>query len=593
MDEDRLRSDPGDASPSRDPGTGTDDELALEEALAVGADAGNLGLDAGAGEPSEVAATPSVARSTATMSVSTLLSRITGFVRLWAMALAIGATGFASAYGIANTIPNMVYELVAGGILSSMFIPVFMELSAKNGEDDARDFASTVFWLAMIGLGVVSLVGTIWPEPFVWTQMGSNTTPETFASAVYLFRFFAIQMLIYGAGAVMTGILNSRRLFLAPAVGPIFNNVVVIATFFVYIPLARVNLPLAVTVLAIGTTLGVVAQIAPMVPSLLRSGFRFRARLDLHHPALKRTALLAVPLLLYVATNLVGVTFRNRFALGVSLPGLGADAGPAVITYAWVFYQLPYGIFAVALATAFFPELSTAAHRADWKAYASHFSRGIRTTALLILPCAALLVALAYPIARVYQFGSFKAAAVAPTAQVLSVWAVGLFSFAAFMFVLRSFYSLQDTRTPMVLNVFATALQVLMYWAFTQGVLGWGGFGIAGIPASDVVTYTLLSLALLVVLRRRIGPMDLGSTFGSVGRSVVVAVGAGVSAWALVALTPGLGTTRWGFLLQDVLGASIGLGMAAALAVALRIPEVATARRLIARVVERLLPRRG
>jgi putative peptidoglycan lipid II flippase len=325
----------------------------------------------------------------------------------------------------------------------------------------------------------------------------------------------------------------------------------------------------------------------------LRSGFRFKARLDLRHPALRRTALLALPLLLYVATNLVGVTFRNRFALQVALPGLQPDAGQAIVTYAWVFYQLPYGIFAVALATAFFPELSAAAHQADWKKYADQFTRGLRTTALLILPCAALLVALAYPIVKVYQFGSFKAAAVAPTAQVLSVWALGLFSFAAFMFILRSFYSMQDTRTPMLLNIFATALQVLMYWAFTQGVAGWGGLGLAGIPASDVVTYTLLSIALLVVLRLRIGPMDLSKTSRSIGRSLIVALGAGVSAWAAVALTPGLGASRWGFLLQDVVGASVGLAVAAGLAVALRIPEVETAKRLISRVVGRLLPGRG
>jgi putative peptidoglycan lipid II flippase len=593
MDDDQPQAGPGDGSPLGGPKGAGETTPVLADSLAADADAGNLGLDAASGEPPEPVRAPSVARSTATMSLSTMLSRVTGFVRLWAMALAIGATSFTSAYNIANTIPNMVYELVAGGILSSMFIPVFMELTAKNGEEDARDFASTILWLAMIGLGVVSLIGTIWPQPFVYTQMPRGTDPQTVASAVYLFRFFAIQMLIYGAGAVMTGILNSRRLFLAPAVGPVFNNVVVIATFFVYIPLARVNLPLAVTVLAIGTTLGVVAQIAPMVPSLLRSGFRFTAKLDLHHPALRRTGLLALPLLLYVATNLVGVTFRNRFALQVALPGLQPDAGQAIVTYAWVFYQLPYGIFAVALATAFFPELSAAAQQADWKSYADHFTRGLRTTALLILPCAALLVALAYPIVRVYKFGSFNAAGVAPTAQVLSVWALGLFSFAAFMFILRSFYSMQDTRTPMVLNIFATALQVAMYWAFTQGVGGWKGFGIAGIPASDVITYSLLSIALLIVLRRRIGPMGLGTTAGSVGRSVVVAVGAGLAAWAVVALTPVLGATKLGFLVQVAVGGSLGLAVAAGLAIALHIPEVAMARRLISRVVGRLLPGRG
>ncbi len=595
---DGQRPEPGGVDPSLLPDTTVAGGMAsaLEEGLAEEAASREAGLAKTGEFP-----TQSVARSTAQMSVSTMLSRVTGFARIWAQGIALGVFALTTSYGYANTIPNMVYEFVAGGILSSMFIPVFMERLAADGEEKARDFASDVFWLAMIGLGIVSLVGTIWPEPFVATQIAPGANPTIAPDAAFLFRFFAIQMLIYGAGAVMTGILNAKRVFLPSAIGPVFNNIVVIATFFVAYPLLNqahngnaAARPLALTILGVGTTLGVVAQIAPQIPALLKTGFRFRARLDLKDPTLRRLGLLAIPLLFYVGTNLVAVSFRNRFASITPMPpGIQPGSGGGLLMYPWVFYQLPYGIFAVALATAFFPELSAAANRTDWRQFADYFSRGLRTTGLLIMPCAALLIALSTPIAKLFQGGNFEAIAVAPVAQVLSMWALGVFSFAAFMFILRSFYSMQDTRTPALMNIPATALQIGLYWTLTQGIAGWPGIGIVGIPAADVVTYTLLGIALLVVLRVRIGPLGLGVAAGSLVRSLVVAIGAGLTAWAVVALTPGLGGSRFGFLLQLVAGTAAGLVIAAGLAVALRIPEVAMARRLIGRVVARLIPGRG
>jgi len=539
--------------------------------------------------------TASVAKATASMSLSTALSRATGFVRVWAMAAALGATFLSSSYQAANNIPNMLYELVAGGILSSLFIPVFMERLAKHGEQDAREFASSAFFLAMIGLGVVSLIGTIWPEPFVLTLIpkSANLDPQ---AAIYMFRFFAIQMLIYGAGAIITGILNSRRIFLPSAIGPVFNNLVVIATFALYgvlLLVFKVSQPVAITVLAIGTTLGVVAQIGVQLPSLRRTGFRFVPRIDLHHPGLRTIGVLAVPTIIYVVTNLVGLTFRYRFAFSATVPGLSPGSGPAVVTFAWMWYQLPYGIFAVALATAFFPELSTAAHNADWAGFSERFGRGLRATGLLIIPAAALLIALSAQVATLYRAGAFTAAAVTPTAQVLAVWALGLFSFAGYMFVLRSFYATQDTRTPMVTNILATLLQVALYWSLTQGVGAWRGIGLAGIPAGDAIAYTAHFALLAWLLRRKVGPLQFGRTFSSLGRTVVAAAGGGLAAWAVVSVTPALTASRFGFLLQLLVGAAVAVALVWGLAVAMRIPEITIVSGLIRRIFDRVLPRRA
>ena len=527
------------------------------------------------------------------MSMSTGLSRVTGFIRIWAQAIALGATFFASSYVVANNIPNMLYELVAGGIISSLFIPVFMERRAKHGEKDARDFASSAFWLAVIALGLVSLAGTIWPQPFVFTQFaqGASTKLDPQA-AVFMFRFFAIQILIYGVGALITGILNSDRIFFAPAIGPVFNNLVVIATLFVFVPLSATgNHTLAISVLAIGTTLGVVAQMAVQLPSLRKTGFRFKFELDLKHPGLRKIGVLAVPTIIYVITNLIGVTFRNRFAFAAPVPGLEAGSGPSIVSFAWVWYQLPYGIFAVALATALFPELSTAAHDLDWRRFAENFGVGLRSTALLILPCAALLVALAPQIISLFKFGRFTAPMVGPTAGVLQVWALGLFSFAAYMLVLRSFYSMQDTRTPAITNIFATVLQVALYATLTQGIGAWKGIGLPGIPAADAIAYSLHLILLGWLLRRRVGPLQLGRSAISLAKSVVVAMAGGLAAWAVVLATPALTTSRFGFLAQILAGAVVAVAIVWGLAQLLGVDEIQTVSRMVGRLFGRL--RRG
>ena len=446
------------------------------------------------------------------MSISTAVSRLTGFVRNWAMAYALGVTVFSSSYVVANNIPNMVYELVAGGVLSSVFIPIFIERLKRDGEADAWRVASYVFNLALVVLGLVAIVGTVWAEPFVRTQTFRISAQEA-EVATRFFRFFAVQIVFYGAIAIVTGVLNSYRRFLAPAVAPIFNNLVVIATLLgFYLPFRETDPDLAVTGLAIGTTLGVVTMALVQVPSLFKVGLRYTARIDLRHPALRAMGRKVLPIFGYVATNMVALSFRNAYAFEVS------DKGPAALQYAWMFYQLPYGIFAVSLATAIFPELSTAAAERDWDGFRDRFNKGLRATAMLILPLAALLVALAEPVIMLYRAGDFTADDVPLVAGVLLWWAVGLFSFAAYMYVLRAYYSLQDTKTPMLTNLVVTALRVALYAGLTVGVGAFAGIGLKGIPVADAVVFTLHFVWLAWLLRRRVGALGVRATLSSVGR---------------------------------------------------------------------------
>jgi putative peptidoglycan lipid II flippase len=481
----------------------------------------------------------------------------------------------------------MVYELVAGGVLSSVFIPVFIEHMQRDGESDAWKVASYVFNLAVVILGIVALAGTIWAEPFVRTQTFRISAEEA-RVATYFFRFFAVQIVFYGAIAIITGILNSYRRFLAPAIAPVFNNLVVIATLLgFYVPFRHSDPDLAVTGLAIGTTLGVVTMALVQVPSLVRVGIRYTARIDLRHPALRKMGRKMVPILAYVATNMVALSFRNAYAFEVS------PKGPAALQYAWMFYQLPYGIFAVSLATALFPELSSAAARKDWPAFKRGFNKGLRATAVLIVPLAAMLIALSEPVITLYRAGDFSAQDVPLVAGVLEWWAAGLFSFAAYMFVLRTFYSIQDTRTPMLTNLGASLLRIALYAGLTVGVGTFAGYGLEGIPIADAIVFTGHFLLLALVLRKRVGSMDARRSASSLGRIVVASIVGGVAARLLLLPLAGLRDVALGFLVQLLVAGSIGLAISYGLANLLGVPEMSDARAFARRALARLRPRPG
>lgn len=520
------------------------------------------------------------------MSLSTALSRITGFVRTWAIAYALGVTALAASYGVANNIPNMIYELVAGGVISSLFIPVLIERRERDGAEDAWKFASYLINLTAIGLGAVAILGTVFAEPFVRTQT-FRISVEDASLATYFFRFFAIQIVFYGVGAVISGALNAERKFAWPAMGPIFNNLVVIVTLLgFYVPFHASDPQLAKMGLAIGTTLGVLAQFTVQIPALVKLGFRYTPKIDFKHPGLRSMGRLFIPTTLYVVTNLVGVSFRNAYAFEAS------PEGPATLLYAWMFYQLPYGIFAVAIATAVFTELSDHAQALDWDAFKSTFSKGLRATGILILPMAAMLIALSRPLITLYQAGRFTAEDVPVVAEILIWWAVALFFFAAYMFVLKTFYSLQDTRTPMIANAVLTVVQVSLYAGLTSGYAGWAGVGLRGIPIADAIFFTLSLGTLLTILHRRLGGLDLRATLWSLGRVAIASCIGGLTAWGLVRISNDVLGFSGGFLIQLAIAGIVGLGLAYGLSALMRVQEITVAADMAKRVLGRILPKR-
>ena len=527
-------------------------------------------------------------RHSAVMSVGTALSRLTGFLRVAAMAYALGVTEsrLADAYNVANTTPNIIYELALGGILSSVFVPVFVEWLERRGPEEAWNTARAVLTMALVFLTSVMILGIL-GSPWIirlYTSSLSNsqTTPAELeaarAFASFALKWFMPQIVFYGIGAVATGLLNAHRKFAVPMFAPVLNNLIVSATFFLFAALPGPALPtpgnissLQRYVLVIGTTLGVVAMTTALWPSLRRLGFRFRWHWDLHDAGLRRIARLAGWTLVYVAVNQVGYLVIIVLAWRV-------DGGFTAYQSAFIFFQLPHAIFAVSIMTALLPSLSSRWADRDPAAFRALLSQGIRATAFIVVPAAFGYLALATPVVRLLlQHGVTQAQSTELLARVLMFFSIGLFSFSSFQLLLRAFYAMQDTRTPALINIAAVALNTAVNFIFFRYLQ------VEGLALGHATAYTFAAVAAAWILSRRLGGLEWRPLGAALGRILVAGVATGLAAWlASSGIGRTVGTTTLGpQLLQVMVGVAAGLAAFLLLAAAFKLEELEMIRRLV------------
>ncbi|HEY4790204.1 MAG TPA: murein biosynthesis integral membrane protein MurJ [Actinomycetes bacterium] len=523
---------------------------------------------------------PSLARSTALMATGTLLSRITGLLRVTVLVatLGVGESRLADVYNVANTTPNIIYELVLGGILSSIFVPVFVEVRTTRGQRQAWHVARATMTIAMAGLGLLAGI-TMLAAPWIIRLYVHSGSPAERAEAIelggQLLVMFMPQIVFYGVGAVMTGLLNAHRRFGVPVFAPILNNLVVIAVGLTFHALVGQQVPQVGEVttgqkllLGLGTTAGVVAMTMVQWPFLRRIGFRFHFVWNWRDRAIRKMATLSAYTVGYVVTNQLGYLLVPVLAYGVR-------GGYTAYTTAFIFFQLPHGVFAVSVMTALLPPLSEYAVARDWAAFRATMARGIRLTAAVLLPAALGYLALAGPIVRLLlEHGVVTEASTSLLVPVLMVFVLGLVPFSTFQLVLRAFYALQDTRTTFRVNLVSVGVNVVVdLLLFNLLPQRWK---IPGLAFGHVSSYTVGSALLLYLLSRRIGGLEGSRILGAVGRMLVaglvmVAATLLVARGVAAAIDPGLGRD----LVTVVAGVIVGAGTYLAVARLLRVEELA------------------
>ena len=501
------------------------------------------------------------------MALGTALSRVTGMLRLTATAYAIGFKALTDTYTLANQTPNIVYDLLLGGVLSATLVPVFVH-HQEEGDDEGT---SAVISVATVGLVVITILGVLLAPLLV--RLYTVTADAHVAAAqrrvaTDLLRLFMPQVFFYGLTAMATALLNARRRFAAAAFAPALNNVLVIGVLLA-LPHVAGHTPTLDNVrhdtglmllLGLGTTAGIVVMALALLPAVTGSGFRFRWRFDVHNPAVREVGKMSGWTLGYVLTNqvalLIVLLLANRDVGGVS-----------TYTAAYVFLQLPYALVAVSLMTTIGPGLASAATRGDETSYRDQFSLGVRLMSLITFPAAMGYIVLGQPIAHgLLKYGATATTSAHMIGSNLAMFGAGLFGFALYQYTLRGFYAHRDTRTPFIINCVENALNIVFALALQPT------FGTPGLALALGLAYGTASVIALLALRRKVGSLDSVRVLRTISRIVVATGLMGVAVAGAIRVYTGPA------LVQTAFGIAVGGVVFAVAVLVLHVEEVATLR---------------
>ena len=457
----------------------------------------------------------STEEATAVLAVGTFASRLTGFIRVLAIGYVLGVGSLSDAYNYANGIPNIVYDLVLGGILSATLIPVFVELFNTDDRDEAIRSVSAVVTAITAALAAITVVLWLlapWIIRFYLILNSTSSGPPEKALATKLLHYFAPQVFLLGAIVVSTALLNARHRFTAAALSPVLNNLIAIAallaTKFVAdtVLTARSANPVttldrfshdqrAILILGIGTTAGYLAQLLVQLPAMRRAGIRIRLVWDLHHPAVRQVARLS--------SWLIGVVLANQISLALVMVLAGrTTGGVTAYNFSYQFFQLPYALIAVSVASAIMPNLAQRWTNGDKRGFERQFVAGLRVTLALLIPAGLVYVAIAQPFIQLaIHHGRVTQSGAHLVSSTLAVFAAGLPGFSAFFLLIRAYQAMQLARIMFWIYAVENALTVVAALVLEPLL------GVPGLALAWVGPYTIMSFVAAADLRRRVGPL--------------------------------------------------------------------------------------
>jgi putative peptidoglycan lipid II flippase len=441
------------------------------------------------GEPasSAAAAQPSVLGSSAVMAAGTVVSRLSGYVRTTLLAAALGNSLHADVFTIANTIPNMLYILLAGGVFNAVLVPQLVR-ARKNDADGGTAYTNRVITFATVFLLTVTVILVVAAPLVMRLLLDPQYFTTEFAvqrqSIIDLARYCLPQVFFYGMFVLVGQVLNSRGSFGPMMWAPIANNVIAVLVLITYLltvgPAHGAQLsggygPGAEALLGIGSTLGIAAQFLILVPYLKRAGFTFRPRFDFRGSGLGHTFRLGLWTVLFVVVNQIAYTVVVRIASHGTIAAAGQSGsshgtGYTVYSYAFQLAMVPHAIITVSLATAVLPRLSALAADHDLRGLGEAVSSTLRSTYALVLPAVALLPVVAPDLASVvWGYGSANQTYTRFIAP-LSLFAIGVFFFTTHYLMLRGFYALEQTRRVFFIQCVVSGTNIVAAVALTRGI---------------------------------------------------------------------------------------------------------------------------
>ena len=488
----------------------------------------------------------SVVRSSGVMALGTLASRGTGFLRTLVLAYTLGVSaGVSAAYNNANTLPNAVYDLMLGGILTSVVVPLLVN-AAKRDADGGEAYDQRMFTLTTVALAVLTLAATLAAGLLVDLYAHDLTPPVRHLTVIFAF-FFIPQIFFYGVSSLAGGVLNARGHFAAPMWTPVINNVVVIAVLLLFVAVGGIGSSGAtlttgkVQLLGLGTTLGIVAQTVALIPFLRRVGFRWRPRFDFRRNEITEITRMAGPLFGYILTTQVSFLVVQNVA-NAAYRHASYDGFPTY-SFAWQLFQMPYAIVGISVITALLPRMSAHASERRFGDVRRDFSGGVRLSSVVVVPASLILLVLGAPFAEaLFGYGQVTAAEARYIGLVFGIFSLGLVPYMMFQLMLRVFYAMHDSKTPMFIGV-AVMITNIALSLFSLATLP-AGHVVEGVAAAFGIANLVGTVIAWCILSGRMRGLDGHRIASSLIRMHLAAIPGAIFALAItfsvgVILSPG------------------------------------------------------
>ncbi|MGW6280371.1 murein biosynthesis integral membrane protein MurJ [Kribbella sp. NPDC055071] len=527
-------------------------------------------------------------RSAGVMAAGTVLSRLLGFVRIALLAAAIGTALRGDIFTAANTIPNSLYILLAGGVFNTVLVPQLVR-AIKNHDDGGQDFTNRILTFGFVVLAVVTVACVLFApaiaELYLPKELHDPSRVSERASMVMFVRLCLPQIFFYGAFVLVGQVLNARRRFGPMMWAPIANNIVACGSIVIFLLIYRVgDTPPTYShgeelLLGLGHTIGIAVQLLVLLPYLKASGHTYRPKFGLRGTGLGHTARLGIWTVLFVAVNQVTLVVVTQLAIaGSASDDPGAKAGLFAYSTAMLIILVPHGIVTVSLATAALPQMSALAAEGNVTEVGRLSARSIRQTLAIVVPAAAAMIAFAYPIVTVIAgYGSGKNNLTLMSYTLMTL-ALGIVPFTIQYFQLRTFYAFEDTRTPFFMQCIIAATNIVAAVVGVRVLLDAEHLRFSGVVlgAAYSLTYLVAVLISRPVLRRKV-PHVPGAGIGLPLLAMVIAAVLGVAAGRVVLWVVDL-VIDWsgpvGAIVQLAIAAAVMLPVYAAVARVLRIHEV-------------------
>jgi putative peptidoglycan lipid II flippase len=476
------------------------------------------------------------------MALASLVSRVTGFARQIALVAALGLTVVNDSYTVANTLPNIIYELLLGGVLSSVMVPLLVRAQTED-PDGGEAYTQKLLTVSTAVLVAATAVAMLTAPLLTTLYLGGHQTGKANPALATAFALLLLpEIVFYGLGALFGAILNTKGVFGPFAWAPVLNNVVMFAVLGTYLVMpgdvsADFSNP-KLLVLGLGTTFGIVVQALVLLPSLRRAGVRWRPRWG-WDPRLSEAGGLALWVTAYVLIGQAGYIVTTRVAASAN-PG-----SVATYTNAWLLLQVPYGVLGVSLLTALLPRMSRSAAQGRVEDVVADLSLGSRYSAVALIPVTLMIMVFGGTIGvALFSLGRSNPVEAVRLGRTMAVSAFGLLPFALVMLQLRVFYAMKDARTPTVIQLVLVIVKIPLL--LICPVLLAPQNVVLGLAVANSMSFVVGALVGQVWIRRRLG--HLGS------RAVVVTVAKTAAAGSVGALA-GLGVLRG---LHAVVGPELG-----------------------------------